>query len=59
MNWRQYWIELKGVCAVSSTHVGLTCRESEGNGLSREMSGDSRSSSDEANVMTSSHCTAR
>ena len=25
----------------------------------REMSGDSRSSSDEANVMTSSHCTAR
>ncbi|KAL5471228.1 hypothetical protein EMCRGX_G029321 [Ephydatia muelleri] len=25
--------------------------------LSREMTGDSRTSSDEANVMTSSHCT--
>ena len=44
---------------VSSTHMGLACRESEGNGLSRDMTGDSRSSSDEANVMTSSHCTAR
>ena len=44
---------------VSSTHMGLACRESEGNGLSREMTGNSRSSSDEANVMTSSDFTAR
>ena len=44
---------------VSSTHMGLACRESEGNGLSREMTGDSRSPSDEASVMTCSHCTAR
>ena len=48
---------------VSSTHMDLSCRELEGNGLSREMTGDSRSSSDEASVeasvMTSSHCTAR
>ena len=37
----------------------VSLAELEGNGLSREMTGDSRSSSDEANVMTSSHCTAR
>ena len=49
------------VHVISLTHMGLTCRESEGNGLSREMAGDSSSTctSDEANVMTSSHCTAR
>ena len=39
--------------------MGLACRESEGNGLSWEMTGDSRSPSDEANVMTNSHYTAR